>query len=100
MLLREEFQNTIGYISESVDTVIVTAQDMMDSSDLKQILYMVLVTGNFLNSVSAYSLRHPKVYLCHEILMVPKDLNSRYSLCHQHHLIRFLRVDVSWCSLR
>lgn len=52
MLLREEFKNTIGYISELVDTVIVTAQDMMDSEDLKQILYLVLVTGNFLNSVS------------------------------------------------
>lgn len=52
MLLREEFKNTIGYISELVDTVIVTAQDMMDSEDLKQILYMVLVTGNFLNAVS------------------------------------------------
>jgi len=52
MLLKEEFANTIGYISESLDTVIVTAQDMIDSKDLQEILYMVLVTGNFLNSVS------------------------------------------------
>lgn len=52
MLLREDFANTIGYISECVDTVIVTAQDMLDSKDLQELLYLVLVTGNFLNSVS------------------------------------------------
>ena len=55
MLLREEFANTIGYISECVDTVIVTAQDMIDSKDLQELLYLVLITGNFLNSVSLNS---------------------------------------------
>ncbi|XP_067948049.1 inverted formin-2-like isoform X2 [Watersipora subatra] len=50
MLLKEEFANTIGYISECVDTAIVTAQDMMDSKDLQELLYLVLITGNFLNS--------------------------------------------------
>lgn len=52
MMLREEFANTVGWISESVDTIIVTAQDMMESEELKFILYLVLLTGNFLNAVS------------------------------------------------
>lgn len=54
MLLKEEFANTIGWIGESLDTVIVTAQDMMESKELQQILYLVLLTGNFLNAVSTY----------------------------------------------
>ena len=52
MLLEEEFDYTVGYISESLDTIIVTAQDMMESKDLQEILYLVLITGNFLNAVS------------------------------------------------
>lgn len=52
MLLKEEFANTIGFIGESLDTIIVTAQDMMESKELQQILYLVLLTGNFLNAVS------------------------------------------------
>lgn len=52
MLLKEEFDYTIGYIGESLDTIIVTAQDMMESKDLQEILYLVLITGNFLNTVS------------------------------------------------
>lgn len=58
MLLKEEFANTVGWIGESLDTVIVTAQDMMESKELQQILYLVLLTGNFLNAVCSQQLSH------------------------------------------
>lgn len=50
MLLKEEFANTVGSISEALDTIIVTAQDLKESKMLQEILYLVLVNGNFLNA--------------------------------------------------
>lgn len=50
MLLREEFAHSVGWISEALDTIIVTAQDIKESKVLQEILYLVLVTGNFLNA--------------------------------------------------
>ena len=52
MLLKEEFETTMDQIEPSVNAVIYAANDLLVNQHLHELLYMVLVAGNFLNSVS------------------------------------------------
>lgn len=84
MLLKEEFASNMSYLEPSINSMIIAAQgkdlfvkicsyrlgthhfysplkliffsDLMTNKPLKEVLYMVLVAGNFLNSVSWYKL--------------------------------------------
>ncbi|GLV43915.1 formin 3 [Carabus blaptoides fortunei] len=50
MLLKEEFASNMGYLEPSIQAMIAAADGLMTNKALQEVLYMVLVTGNFLNS--------------------------------------------------
>ncbi|XP_017782508.1 PREDICTED: inverted formin-2 [Nicrophorus vespilloides] len=50
MLLKEEFASNMGYLEPSINSMIAAAEDLMTNKPLQEVLYMVLVAGNFLNS--------------------------------------------------
>ncbi|XP_030750836.1 inverted formin-2 [Sitophilus oryzae] len=50
MLLKEEFASNMSYLEPSINSMITAAQDLMTNKPLQEVLYMVLVAGNFLNS--------------------------------------------------
>lgn len=51
MLLKEEFAANMSYLAPSINSMILAGDDLMTNKHLQQVLYMVLVAGNFLNSV-------------------------------------------------
>ncbi|XP_026474847.1 uncharacterized protein LOC113378522 [Ctenocephalides felis] len=50
MLLKEEFATNLGYLEPSINAMIYAGDDLMTNKSLQEVLYMVLVAGNFLNS--------------------------------------------------
>ncbi|KAI4458733.1 inverted formin-2 [Holotrichia oblita] len=50
MLLKEEFASNMGYLEPSINSMIIAAEDLMTNKPLQDVLYMILVAGNFLNS--------------------------------------------------
>nr|XP_023020465.1 uncharacterized protein LOC111509028 [Leptinotarsa decemlineata] len=50
MLLKEEFAANMGYLAPSINSMIVAAQDLMTNKPLQEVLYMIVIAGNFLNS--------------------------------------------------
>ncbi|CAH1777295.1 unnamed protein product [Owenia fusiformis] len=50
MLIKEEFKMNMDWIKPSMDAIILTAKDIKDSTMLQEILYLVLIAGNFLNA--------------------------------------------------
>ncbi|XP_056636252.1 formin-like protein [Diorhabda sublineata] len=50
MLLKEEFASNMGYLEPSINSMIIAAQDLMTNKPLKEVLYMILIAGNFLNA--------------------------------------------------
>ncbi|XP_023310886.1 inverted formin-2 [Anoplophora glabripennis] len=50
MLLKEEFASNMGYLEPSINSMIIAAQDLMTNKPLQDVLYMILIAGNFLNS--------------------------------------------------
>ena len=51
LLLKEEFEATMEQIEPSVNAIIYTARDLLNNAKFHEVLYMVLVAGNFLNNV-------------------------------------------------
>lgn len=71
MLLKEEFASNMSYLEPSINSMVIAAEgikikttpvnmyvtqsfisDLMTNKPLQEVLYMILVAGNFLNSVS------------------------------------------------
>lgn len=52
MLLKEEFAANMSYLEPSINSMILAGEDLMTNKPLHEVLYMVLVAGNFLNSVN------------------------------------------------
>ncbi|XP_044001338.1 uncharacterized protein LOC122847607 isoform X1 [Aphidius gifuensis] len=50
MLLKEEFSANMSYLEPSINSMILAGEDLMTNKPLQEVLYMVLVAGNFLNS--------------------------------------------------
>ncbi|RZF46426.1 hypothetical protein LSTR_LSTR012501 [Laodelphax striatellus] len=50
MLLKEEFAANMNYLEPSINAMIVAGEDLMTNKPLQEVLYMVIVAGNFLNS--------------------------------------------------
>ncbi|XP_023248408.1 FH2 domain-containing protein 1 [Copidosoma floridanum] len=50
MLLKEEFAANMSYLEPSINSMILAGEDLMTNKSLQEVLYMVLVAGNFLNS--------------------------------------------------
>ena len=51
--MQEEFKQTIEWLKPAIEAILITADHLKDSQPLKEILYAILLAGNFLNSVSA-----------------------------------------------
>lgn len=58
MLLKEEFAANMSYLEPSINSMILAGEDLMTNKPLQEMLYMVLVAGNFLNSVRICSPTH------------------------------------------
>ena len=52
MLLKAEFEVNISFLEPSIEAMIHSAEELMISQKLQDLFYMVLMAGNFLNSVS------------------------------------------------
>lgn len=50
MLLKEEFAANMSYLELSINSMILAGEDLMTNKLLQEVLYMVLIAGNFLNS--------------------------------------------------
>ncbi|KAG5872481.1 hypothetical protein JTB14_012115 [Gonioctena quinquepunctata] len=50
MLLKEEFAANMGYLEPSINSMIIAAQDLMTNKPLQEVLYMIVIAGNFLNA--------------------------------------------------
>ncbi|XP_038055860.1 inverted formin-2-like, partial [Patiria miniata] len=50
MLLKEEFASNMDYLIPSIGCIIEACQEILSSSSLREILHLVLLTGNFLNA--------------------------------------------------
>ncbi|XP_059488775.1 inverted formin-2 isoform X2 [Neocloeon triangulifer] len=50
MLLKEEFKTNMNYLEPSIYAMIDAGEFLMSHRSLQEVLYMVLVAGNFLNS--------------------------------------------------
>lgn len=52
MLLKAEFEANISFLEPSIEAMLQAGEDLMSSQKLQDLFYMVLMAGNFLNSVS------------------------------------------------
>lgn len=50
MLLREEFAANLSYLKPSINAMLYAGDDLMTNKKLQEVLYMVVVAGNFLNA--------------------------------------------------
>lgn len=49
MLLKEEFAANLSYLEPSINAILFAGDDLMNNVQLREVLYMVVVAGNFLN---------------------------------------------------
>uniref|UniRef100_T1IRH5 FH2 domain-containing protein n=1 Tax=Strigamia maritima TaxID=126957 RepID=T1IRH5_STRMM len=50
MLLKEEFTAQLAFLEPTINAMILAAEDLKENQALQEVLFMVLVAGNFLNS--------------------------------------------------
>uniref|UniRef100_A0A8W7P0I2 FH2 domain-containing protein n=1 Tax=Anopheles coluzzii TaxID=1518534 RepID=A0A8W7P0I2_ANOCL len=50
MLLKEEFKANLMYLEPNIHAMLYAGEDLMNNKALQEVLYMVVVAGNFLNS--------------------------------------------------
>lgn len=50
MLLKEEFASNVAYLEPSINAMIMAGDELKHNTHLQDVLYMVVVAGNFLNS--------------------------------------------------
>uniref|UniRef100_A0AAG5CZ76 FH2 domain-containing protein n=1 Tax=Anopheles atroparvus TaxID=41427 RepID=A0AAG5CZ76_ANOAO len=50
MLLKEEFKANLMYLEPNINAMLFAGEDLMNNKALQEVLYMVVVAGNFLNS--------------------------------------------------
>lgn len=50
MLLKEEFASQINYLQPSINAMIMAGDELKNNTHLHDVLYMVVVAGNFLNA--------------------------------------------------
>ncbi|KFB40741.1 hypothetical protein ZHAS_00008168 [Anopheles sinensis] len=50
MLLKEEFKANLMYLEPNINAMLFAGEDLMNNKPLQEVLYMVVVAGNFLNS--------------------------------------------------
>merc|ERR1719297_690280 len=50
MLLKAEFEANMSFLEPSIEAMLTAGEELMTSPKLQNLLYMVLVAGNFLNS--------------------------------------------------
>lgn len=50
MLLREEFAANLSYLEPCINAMLFAGDDLMNNTLLREVLYMVVVAGNFLNA--------------------------------------------------
>merc|ERR1712106_1080796 len=50
MLLKAEFESNMSFLEPSIEAMLTAGEELMNNPKLQNLLYMVLVAGNFLNS--------------------------------------------------
>ena len=51
MLLKEEFESNCAYLKPAIEAITNASRELRDNKLLHEIIYLILVAGNFLNSV-------------------------------------------------
>ena len=50
MLLKEEFASDMAYLEPCINAMVFAGEHLLNNKSLQEVLYMVVVAGNFLNS--------------------------------------------------
>ncbi|XP_063697263.1 FH2 domain-containing protein 1 isoform X2 [Culicoides brevitarsis] len=50
MLLKEEFASNLNYLQTCINAMLYAGDDLMTNKHLQEVLYMIVVAGNFLNA--------------------------------------------------
>ncbi|GFN97952.1 Fh2 domain-containing protein 1, partial [Plakobranchus ocellatus] len=50
LLIREEFNTTIEWIRPSIEAVLQAAKDIQENTSLRELIFLILISGNYLNS--------------------------------------------------
>ncbi|KAK3100755.1 hypothetical protein FSP39_024772 [Pinctada imbricata] len=94
LLVKEEFNTEIEWIRPSIDAVIETAKDIKENKELHELLYLVLLAGNYLNAgnyagdAAGFKLsslikltetraNKPRMNLMHYVVMQAEEKNPR-----------------------
>uniref|UniRef100_A0A0L8GRS3 FH2 domain-containing protein n=3 Tax=Octopus bimaculoides TaxID=37653 RepID=A0A0L8GRS3_OCTBM len=97
ILIRQEFGSEMECVKPSLHSIIRTATDMKENHELRELLYMVLVAGNYLNSgnyagnaagfkmnsllkVTEIRANKPRMTLMHYVVMQAEKRNPRLLL--------------------
>lgn len=67
MLLKEEFATNLGFLEPSINAILFAGDDLMNNVQLREVLYMVVVAGNFLNGNYTLKLRSFEKKITHQI---------------------------------
>lgn len=79
MLLKEEFAANMSYLAPSINSMILAGEDLMTNKPLQDVLYMVLIAGNFLNSVSGFCYRRLIYIVTQDFLSFSSESTRRCS---------------------
>ncbi|XP_056010413.1 formin-J-like isoform X2 [Ostrea edulis] len=95
MLIKEEFTNDMEWIRPAIEAVILAAKDIKRNTNLHEVLYLVLLAGNYLNAANSsigdaagFKLsslikltdtraNKPRMNLMHYVVMQAEEKNSK-----------------------
>ena len=63
MLLKAEFEANVSFLEPSIESMLSAGAELMASQKLQDLFYMVLMAGNFLNSVRIINYRHRSIIM-------------------------------------
>ncbi|KAJ8027789.1 FH2 domain-containing protein 1 [Holothuria leucospilota] len=121
MYLKQEFAASMEYIYPNLECIINASSELLKNSSLKEILYLVLLAGNFLNAggyagnaigfklnsllkLAETRANKPRMTLLHYVVIMAKDkdkslLNFTDELIHLEEAVRYsvdqLKEDVT-----
>ena len=94
--MKEEFKQTLEWLKPAIDAILLTADQLKGSAELNEILYTILLAGNFLNSVSAAHRRPSPPTAAHHrppppiIAHRPPHLHFGAQICRYSCFIRYM----------
>nr|KAG5693718.1 hypothetical protein BaRGS_002101 [Batillaria attramentaria] len=116
LLIREEFNSNMEWIRPSIEAVIQAAKDIKENKSLRELIFLILITGNYLNSgnyagnaagfklnsllkLTEIRANKPRMNLLHYVVLEAEEKNPRLLLFPEE--MKFLKdaAQVSFESL-